>query len=318
MKLMRSSPGLAHPGAHGAGLAGLGGRGGSSRQGHIGRLGRCWPLALALLLGLGLGLLAYAPARWLAAGLSHASDGRLQLPNASGTVWSGRADVLLSAGPGSRDRSALEQGLWWRLRPSWQAGPALAWQIGLPCCSAHPLSGVLQIGRAGGAANGAPTGGLAPTLHLAAHRSELPVALLAGLGAPWNSLGLHGRLQLHTDGLRLHRSAGGWQLHGSLQLQALDLASALSTLRPLGSYQLHIEAHAPAQASAASEPVTALQLSLSTLSGPLQLSGTGSLSGGRVQFRGIAQTEPQYLGALSNLLNIMGQRDGLRSHLRLG
>lgn len=309
MKLLTRRPALARPGAAPAAVAG-----------RAQRLGRWWPLALALLLGLGLGLLAYAPARWLAAGLSHATDGRLQLPNASGTVWSGRADVLLSAGPGSRDRSALEQGLWWRLRPSWQAGPALAWQIGLPCCSAQPLNGVLQLGRAGGGADGAPAGGLAPTLHLAAHRSELPVALLAGLGAPWNSLGLHGRLQLHTDGLRLHRAAGGWQLHGSLQLQALDLASALSTLRPLGSYQLHIEAPAPApaQASATAAPAAALQLHLSTLAGPLQLSGAGSLSGGRVQFRGIAQTEPQYLGALSNLLNIMGQRDGLRSHLRLG
>jgi len=309
MKLLHRRPALARPGAAPPAVAGRGVH-----------LGRWWPLALALLLGLGLGLLAYAPARWLAAGLSHATDGRLQLPNASGTVWRGRADVLLSAGPGSRDRAALEQGLWWQLRPSWQAGPALAWQIGLPCCSPKPLSGVLQLGRASGGADGIaggePNGGLGPTLHLAAHRSELPVALLAGLGAPWNSLGLHGRLQLHTDGLRLHRAAGGWQLHGSLRLQALDLASALSTLRPLGSYQLHIEAPAPASATAA--PAAALQLHLSTLSGPLQLSGAGSLSGGRVQFRGIAQTEAQYLGALSNLLNIMGQRDGLRSHLRLG
>lgn len=310
MKLLSRRPALARPSARGAARAGEGGSGE--------RLGRWWLWALGLLLGLGLGLLAHAPARWLATGLSHATDGRLQLPNASGTVWSGRADVLLSAGPGSRDRTALEQGLWWRLRPSWQAGPALAWQIGLPCCSAQPLSGVLQLGRAGASVQGEPGGGLGPVLHLSAHRSELPVTLLAGLGAPWNSLGLHGRLQLHTDGLRLHRAAGGWQLHGSLRLQALDLASALSTLRPLGSYQLHIEALAPTQASAPPEPAAALQLSLSTLSGPLQLSGAGSLSGGRVQFRGIAQTEPQYLGALSNLLNIMGQRDGLRSHLRLG
>ncbi|KJS68001.1 MAG: hypothetical protein JM57_10920 [Comamonadaceae bacterium BICA1-1] len=266
-----------------------------------------WPTALsalAALAGLLLGLALFAPAQWLAQAASSASAGRISLPNAQGSVWNGRADLLLSAGAGSRDRTALAQGLQWRLRPHWQGGPALAWQISAPCCTPQPLAGVLSLGwqRA--------------TLQLDAHQSAWPAELLSGLGSPWNSLQLQGQIGLRSEGLRLHLQRGHAQLHGSLVLQAHGLATALSTLRPLGSYQLQIEG-APLAASSGPEQPT--QIDLSTLLGPFQLSGQGQIVGGRLHFRGLAESDEAHLGALSNLLNMLGQRDGrLRAHLRIG
>lgn len=259
---------------------------------------------IGLLLGLLLGLALFAPAQWLAQAVGSASAGRVSLPNAQGSVWNGRSDLLLSAGAGSHDRTALAQGLQWRLRPHWQGGPALAWQIRAPCCTPQPLAGVLSLGWQ------------SATLRLDAHQSAWPAELLSGLGSPWNSLHLQGQIGLYSEGLRLHMHLGRAQLHGSLVLQAHGLATALSTLRPLGSYQLHIEG-SPLAASAPSEQPT--QIRLSTLAGPFQLSGQGQIVSGRLHFRGLAESDEAHLGALSNLLNMLGQRDGrLRAHIRIG
>ena len=73
---------------------------------------------VAAVLGLLLALLLFAPARWLAAALGQASGGQVQLVNARGSVWTGQADLLLTGGEGSRTRSALPEGLRWRLRPA--------------------------------------------------------------------------------------------------------------------------------------------------------------------------------------------------------
>ena len=62
------------------------------------------------------GLVAFAPASWLAQGVAQATSGRLVLAGAEGTVWSGDAVAVLTGGPGSRDARALPGRLGWRLR----------------------------------------------------------------------------------------------------------------------------------------------------------------------------------------------------------
>ncbi len=59
-------------------------------------------------------------------------------------------------------------------------------------------------------------------------------------------------------------------------------------------------------------------LQLDTLEGPLQLSGHGQWAGTRFRFEGEASAAPQRLDALSNLLNIIGRRDGARSLIKVG
>jgi len=250
------------------------------------------------LLGLGLALLLFAPARWLAQALTSASDGRFQLVNTHGTVWNGQADLLLTGGAGSRTQSALPQGRRWQLRPTWTEGqPAARLQLSAPCCTPRPLAFTALPGWQGG------------QLKLAAFQSQWPTGLLVGLGTPWNTLRLEGQLGLQSPGLHVRWQAGRTQLQGGLTIEALDMASRLSTLRPLGSYR--IELQAPAGTDSAT-------VALQTLRGELQLQGQGQWVGGRLRFRGEAQAADGREAALANLLNIIGRRQGTRSLLNIG
>ncbi len=100
---------------------------------------------------------------------------------------------------------------------------------------------------------------------------------------------------------------GRLRLQGGLQVDALDMTSRLSTLRPLGSYRVHLEATPDGNSAL---------LHLTTLRGGLQLQGNGQWIGGRLRFQGVAQAAPGRENALENLLNIIGRRDGPRSILR--
>jgi general secretion pathway protein N len=100
---------------------------------------------------------------------------------------------------------------------------------------------------------------------------------------------------------------------GRLSLTALNLSSKLSTLKPMGTYELRLLSDAPNATQSASP-----KLSLTTQSGSLLLSGQGQWQGTHFQFRGEASAVPEHAAALSNLLNIIGRRQGARSLLSLG
>ena len=53
------------------------------------------------------GVVMLAPARWAAWAAVQASEGRVVLGDASGTVWAGQARITLTGGPGSRDALTL-------------------------------------------------------------------------------------------------------------------------------------------------------------------------------------------------------------------
>lgn len=251
---------------------------------------------LAALLGLAAGAAAFAPARLLALVAREASGERVRLLNARGTLWSGRADLVLAGGAGSRASAALPQGLSWQLLPAWSGGPALKLKLNASCCTPQGLD-LLLAWSSGGA-----------RIELGRHASTWPAAWLAGLGAPWNTLGLQGRLRLQTESSGIEWAQGRARLNGPFELQALDLSSSLATLKPLGSYRLRIEP------DAGGSP----KLSLDTLDGALRLSGEGRWTGSRLRWRGMAEATPDSVDALSNLLNVLGRRDGARAHTSLG
>ena len=147
------------------------------------------------------------------------------------------------------------------------------------------------------------------TLAVAAFDSRWPAELLSGLGTPWNTLRLEGALALRSDGLSLQWASGRLLLRGGVGIDALDLASRLSSLRPLGSYRATLQG--------ADDGSTA-QLDLQTLRGELLLQGSGQWVGGRLRFAGDAQAAPGSEPALNNLLNIMGRRQGPRSVFNIG
>lgn len=251
----------------------------------------------AAVLGALLALALFAPARWLADGIGRASGGQVQLVNARGTLWNGQADLMLTGGEGSRSASALPEGLAWQLRPAWQGGPALALALRAPCCTPQPVQLRLRPGLSETA------------LDVAAFDSRWPASLLSGLGTPWNTLRLDGTLALRSQGLGITVASGRARLQGGLDIDAIDLGSRLASIRPLGSYRAQLRADADGHTA---------QLELSTLSGALLLQGRGQWVGGRLRFAGDAQAAPGSELALTNLLNIVGRRDGPRSVFNIG
>ena len=251
-----------------------------------------WPWAvLGGLLGVLLALALWAPARWLASALHGATGGQLQLIHPRGTVWNGSAGVVLASGPGGADALSLPGRLNWRLRPLLTG---LSGSLDLPCCASQPLGFSARLAD----------GGLWLDWQDAATR--WPAAMLSGLGAPWNTLRLQGTLDLRTQGLHLRVRNGQMTLGGSATLDATDMASSLSTLRPLGSYRLAL--------SGGDAP----SVLLSTQAGALQLAGSGLWNGAAMRFSGEASAAPGSEDALANLLNIIGRRQGARSIITLG
>jgi general secretion pathway protein N len=255
-----------------------------------------WSLsAWGAVLGLGLALLVWAPARWLAWGVQQASQGQVQWRDARGTVWDGSAQLVLSGGAGSLDAQALPGRLHWTLMPD-GLGLQLGWLA--DCCMAEAARLSLQLGWATG------------QVLVSDHRSVWPAALLTGLGAPWNTLQPVGQLQLSTQALQVHWSQGRMQLHGLAELQVQHLATRLSPIQPIGHYRLQLRGTPGGTATPS--------LELSTLQGPLQLSGQGQWVGERLRFTGEASAQEGQEAALNNLLNILGRRQGTRSLISLG
>ena len=287
------------------------------------RAGRRWAL-WGLLLGAAVGAVLNAPAQWLADSLRQATDEHLLLADARGSLWNGSAVLVLTGGAGSHDASALPGRLQWQLRPDWRGLRLTAQQA---CClNGHlrlhlqPQWGgyTLTLGDAApppAAATGGPASPTRPDSQVGqvgpiAQIGHWPASWLAGLGTPWNTLQLGGLLQLASPGLVVQSVQGRQQLVGSLQLELRGASSRLSPLPTLGSYRLHLQGP-----GAAGEAAT---LRLDTDEGALRLSGSGQWAGSRLRFRGEAQAAEAEAPALSNLLNIIGRRQGALSVISIG
>ncbi len=236
-------------------------------------------------------LIAFAPAHWLADGVARATQGQVLLAQARGTVWTGSAQLVLTGGNASKDSAALPGRVHWQLRPTFTG---LRAQLQADCCTPAPVQAQVHVGWAG------------MRLAVADGQSQWPADLLTGLGTPWNTLQPQGQLALETRALEMRWAAGRMVLAGQAQLDARAMSSRLSTLRPMGSYRLALQG--------GDVPT----LTLSTLEGALQLSGSGQWVGQRLRFAGEARAAPEREAALSNLLNIIGRRSGARSIITVG
>ncbi|MDQ3058019.1 MAG: type II secretion system protein N [Pseudomonadota bacterium] len=252
-----------------------------------------WRWALAgTLAGLVLASVLFAPARWLATLVQQASGERIMLLAPQGSIWQGSAQLVLSGGSGSRNAMALPGALAWRLRPAWN-GARL--ELNAPCCIRQPLT-----------LRATPAGWGGVHLALSDGQSQWPASLLAGLGTPWNTVQAQGQLAASTQGFSLQWQQGRLSLAGRLQIDATQISSRLSTLQPMGSYRLTLQGGATST------------LALDTLEGSLQLSGQGQWAGQRLHFDGAASAAPESVEALSNLLNIIGRRNGARAIIKVG
>ncbi len=258
-----------------------------------------WAIAGAVVGSLA-GLLAFAPAAWLAKAVASATDDRVLLTDARGTIWSGDAVAVLTGGADSRAASALPGRLSWTLRPAWMA---LNLGVKHDCC----VNGTAQLRVDPG------WGRVAVTLMPPTASSiigQWPAAWLTGLGTPWNTLQLGGMLSLTSPGFTFERVQGRVRLTGEASLDGTGVSSRLSTLPTLGSYRMQLRGDAANNGTAT--------VNLSTLQGPLQLTGQGQWAGTGLRFRGEAGAGNGQEEALSNLLNIIGRRRGAVSVITIG
>lgn len=248
-------------------------------------------------LGALVGLVVYAPASWLAQGVVELSGQRLLLAESQGTIWHGDAVVVLTGGPGSRDARALPGRLNWTMRLS---GLGLRLTFQQDCCIPTPV--VMQVAFGMGRVK---TDVLAQATGEVGH---WPAAWLGGLGTPWNTLQLAGVLRLSSRDLSFEWAQGRLRIQGQADLMLENVSSRLTTLDRLGSYRLNLSG----------DPQGLLQMQLNTMDGALQLSGQGGVSSGGMRFRGEARASEAERGALDNLLNIIGRREGDRSVISIG
>ena len=263
--------------------------------------GSKWSLTGALI-GACFALVIQAPAAWLANAVSNASQQRFVLQNSQGTVWRGSAIAFLSDGNLTAQQIA-KAGMPLSTRVHWNFSSGfdtsfmrfvMRAEIKSECCTPEPLQSAISIGWQG------------LRIDVANQQSQWPANWLVGLGSPWNTVQPEGIMQLRSENLVWQSNAGAPKIQGLIELTLSQLATPLSTLRPLGTYQLRLQGG------------DTMAVTLATLEGGLLLSGNGQWADGRLRFKGEARAQPAFEAALSNLLNILGQRQGAISIMELG
>jgi len=232
------------------------------------------------LLSIALTVVAFCPAAWMRTIVERQTGGRLTLGDPQGSLWRGSA-FIGGAPSGSDPVTPLLPG-----RFSWRLSPlALVGMVDLELENAQALTQPVHVRGSWTQVEVGPSAIL------------LPAERLSGLGAPLNTVQLSGQMRLAWTPLQVARQGNQAAVTGVTTLHMTDIASRLSPVRPLGAYDLTLTWRGQ-QADVA----------LKTVHGPLLLSGTGSLTNGRLQFSGRAEAAAGEEERLAVLLNLLGQR----------
>jgi len=216
-------------------------------------------------------LVVLAPATLLDAGLRHATDGRLRLAQAHGTLWSGRGrlEIVNAAATGSVGKE-----LAWTLQPRGLWGGRLDYEVAIDhATSRFPLHLSLR------------------GIELANVDFSLPASAL-GVAVPRIApLGPHGDLVWHIA--KFSRAGDDLAVEASMIWQGAS--SALTAVAPLGTYELRVNSAAGL-----------LNVTLHTRSGPLRLDGSGSARGnGPLAFSATARVDAPHRAQLTPLLRLI-------------
>lgn len=235
---------------------------------------------LAGIASVALTVLAFFPATWMTPIVERQAAGRLTLGDAQGTLWRGSAFIGGAPGGGDPVTPLLPGRFSWKLSPMLLLGQVDA-ELENTAALSRPVS----------------VTGSWRQWQISSAEVLLPAERLTALGAPLNSIQPSGQMRLSWEPLQLVRQGGKIGMIGSMNLEMNDIASRLSPVKPLGTYNLAFDWRGQ-QASVA----------LATAKGPLLLSGSGMFANGRLQFSGKAEIEAGQEERLANLLNLLGQR----------
>jgi len=237
-----------------------------------------WSLAGAV--SIAFTALMFFPAAWMMLVLEKQTAGRFTLVDAQGTLWRGSA--FIGGAPSANDpvTPLLPGRLSWRLSPMVLLGSVDA-ELENAAALSQPISvtGNWQQWQVSPAA------------------IVLPAERLTTLGAPLNTVQPSGLMRLSWGPLQLTQQNEKIEIAGAMNLEMNELASRMSPIKPLGSYDLALDWHGM-QAS----------VKLKTVKGPMLLNGSGTLNNGQFQFIGMAQAETGQEQGLANFLNLLGQR----------
>ena len=216
-------------------------------------------------------VIATAPATLVDSGLQRASNGRLRLAEAQGTLWSGAGQIEVRDSGG---RTGVAKSLAWRFLPQSLLRGHLVCEVELDQ-SARRFPVTISLSR----------------IELANADVSLPATVL-GLGVPKLApLGLTGNVLLHIASLTIERKA----MQGNATLQWRDAGSVLTPISPLGDYELRLDGEG-----------ATVHAYLRTIQGPLRLEGKGSwANGNHPVFLATAQVASQHQQQLGPLLRLI-------------
>ncbi|QJR15768.1 type II secretion system protein N [Usitatibacter palustris] len=226
-------------------------------------------------------LVASAPASLLVPRVRAASNGAVELTDTKGTIWSASARALVTprqTAPITLDRVA------WNWRPARLIAGEMAFAVELV---ANGVDATFDVAR------GVST---VEFRDVAARGDVARLSAWVPFVRTWQPAG-----SLLLEAPRL--AWDGSMLAGNLSLEWRGATTALSTVKPLGSYR--------AEARAEGGPA---KLSVTTLEGPLRIAGQGTLAlPSKATFTGEARAQSE-AAALAPLLDLMGPKRADGAH----
>lgn len=242
-----------------------------------------WIYWLIVAIGLVFVTLWFLPAKWLGAYVERASECRVVITYASGNIWKGSAALGFAEqalGSAIRDDCqlpiAMTERFFWHTRCELQSVNCVI-TITYPALE-KPLEILWHNSD----------------LTIRANQVQLPANILEAFGNPWKTLRPRGQLVARWTDISLGNSA-----FGIIRIMINNMASPISAVTPLGSYEIQ-----------GTIGPMAGEWTLQTTNGPLLIKGNGQWGTAGIKFLGEANATPEATEALQGLLALLGRKEG--------